>query len=164
MWTLFEKLVRLIWGGILKLLHIEWTEEKWTSFLQFVKFCLVGVSNTLVSYLLNIAVLFLLKDAGLSFDYVIANVVAFILSVLWSFFWNNRFVFTKEDGEKRSVWKTLLKTYVAYSVTGIVLCNILSYIWIDVLGISKLIAPLINLIISVPINFLLNKFWAYRDK
>ncbi len=159
---LFEKLVRLIWGGILKLFHIEWTEEKWTSFMQFVKFCLVGVSNTIVSYLLNIAVLFLLKDAGLSFDYVIANIVAFVLSVLWSFFWNNRFVFTKEEGEKRSVWKTLLKTYVAYSVTGIVLCNILSYIWIDVLGISKLIAPLINLIISVPINFLLNKFWAYK--
>ncbi len=160
---LFEKLVRLIWGGILKLFHIEWTEEKWTSFMQFVKFCLVGVSNTIVSYLLNIAVLFLLKDAGLSFDYVIANIVAFVLSVLWSFFWNNRFVFTKEEGEKRSVWKTLLKTYVAYSVTGIVLCNILSYIWIDVFGISKLIAPLINLIISVPINFLLNKLWAYKN-
>ncbi len=162
MWKIFEKLVRLIWGGILKLFHIEWTEEKWTSFMQFVKFCLVGVSNTIVSYLLNIAVLFLLKDAGLSFDYVIANIVAFVLSVLWSFFWNNRFVFTKEEGKKRSVWKTLLKTYVAYSVTGIVLNNVLSYLWIDVMGISKLIAPMINLIVAVPINFLLNKLWAYK--
>ncbi|MCR4587354.1 MAG: GtrA family protein [Lachnospiraceae bacterium] len=159
---IFEKLVRLVWGGVLKLFHIEWTEEKWTSFMQFVKFCLVGVSNTIVSYLLNIAVLFLLKNAGLSFDYVIANIVAFVLSVLWSFFWNNRFVFTKEEGEKRSVWKTLLKTYVAYSVTGIVLNNALSYIWIDVFGISKFIAPIINLVVAVPINFLLNKLWAYK--
>ncbi len=162
MMKIFEKLVRLVWGGVLKLFHIEWTEEKWTSFMQFVKFCLVGVSNTIVSYLLNIAVLFLLKNAGLSFDYVIANIVAFVLSVLWSFFWNNRFVFTKEEGEKRSVWKTLLKTYVAYSVTGIVLNNALSYIWIDVFGISKFIAPIINLVVAVPINFLLNKLWAYK--
>ncbi len=163
MWKLFEKLVRLIWGGILKLIKIEWNEEQWASFFQFVKFCLVGVSNTLVSYLLNVATLFLLKDSGLSFDYVIANVVAFILSVLWSFFWNNRFVFIQKEDEERSLWKTLFRTYVAYSVTGIFLNNALSFVWIEVFGMSKYLAPVVNLLIAVPVNFLLNKLWAYKQ-
>ncbi|MDY4170537.1 MAG: GtrA family protein [[Ruminococcus] gnavus] len=41
--------------------------------------------------------------------------------------------------------------------------NVLSTFWIYTLGMSKYLAPLINLVISVPINFLLNKFWAYKD-
>jgi putative flippase GtrA len=31
-------------------------------------------------------------------------------------------------------------------------------------GVSKLIAPILNLLVSVPVNFLLNKFWAFRTK
>ena len=58
--------------------------------------------------------------------------------------------------------KALLKTYVAYGLTGIVLANVLSYVWINVFGVSKYVAPLINLVISIPLNFIINKFWAFR--
>lgn len=131
---------------------------------QFVKFGIVGVSNTVVSYVINILVLFALADYGLLWDYVAANIVAFVLSVLWSFYWNNRFVFTVGEGQQRNIGKALLKTYISYSFTGIILNNILSFIWINVFGISKLIAPLINLIVSVPLNFIINKLWAFKTE
>ena len=134
------------------------------SFNQFVKFGLVGLSNTIISYLINIAVLMLLRNAELKFDYVIANFVAFFLSVLWSYHWNSRFVFKLQKGESMSTIHTLLKTYLSYAVTGIVLCNILSWFWIEICGISKFAAPIINLVVSVPINYFLNKHWAYRGK
>ena len=60
--------------------------------------------------------------------------------------------------------KALLKTYMAYGFTGIILNNILSFIWIDKVGISKFIAPLINLIVSVPLNFIINKLWAFKSE
>lgn len=53
-------------------------------------------------------------------------------------------------------WKTFLKTYISYAGTGIVLSNILLAIWIEVFGIPKVIAPLINLMVTIPINFLIN--------
>lgn len=56
-----------------------------------------------------------------AYDYLIATGIGFVLSVLWSFFWNNKFVFTVGEGEKRSVLKALLKTYVSYSFTGLFL-------------------------------------------
>ena len=31
-----------------------------------------------------------------------------------------------------------------------------------VLGISKCVAPLINLIISIPLNFIINRYWAFK--
>ena len=113
---------------------------------------------------LNVLVLLALKPLNVSWDFIVGNMVAFILSVLWSFYWNNRFVFTVQEGQHRSIWRALLKTYVAYGFTGIILNNILSWLWINVLDISKFIAPLINLIISVPVNFIINKMWAFKTE
>lgn len=131
--------------------------------VQFIKFGIVGVSNTAISYLINISVLFLLEPYQFIWDYVAGNIIGFILSVLWSFYWNNRMVFTLEEGEHRNIWKSLLKTYIGYGFTGIILNNILSWLWVSVIGISKFIAPLINLTISVPLNFVINKLWTFKS-
>ncbi len=131
-------------------------------FIQFIKFGLVGVSNTVVSYLLNIATLFLMQPLHTNYDYIAGNLVSFFLSVLWSYYWNRRFVFRQTD-KSASSKGTLLRTYISYGFTGVILNNVLSTFWIHTLGMSKYIAPLLNLIISVPINFLLNKFWAFKD-
>lgn len=131
--------------------------------IQFTKFGIVGVSNTVISYLINIAVLFLLQPYRFIWDYVAGNIIAFILSVLWSFYWNNRMVFVLGEGEHRSIWKSLLKTYIAYGFTGIILNNILSWVWISMIGISKYIVPLINLTMSVPLNFVINKRWTFKS-
>lgn len=134
------------------------------TFIQFIKFGIVGVSNTLVSYLLNLLCLFLLDKYDVAYDYVIANTVAFVLSVLWSFYWNERFVFTeKQDSYQSNRLVRLLKMYLSYGFTGIILNNVLSFLWISVLGISKVIAPLINSAVGVPINYVLNKKWTFEE-
>ncbi len=164
LWNIIEKIAIFCLGILFKILHKDLTEEAKAGFLQFVKFGLVGVTNTVIGYVLNIGVLLLLKSYEVGWDYIAANIVSFALSVLWSFMLNSIFVFKEEEGEKRNPWKTLLKTYIAYGFTGIVLNNVLSFIWINVFGISKYIAPLINLIISIPVNFFMNKLWAFKGE
>lgn len=163
-WVAIEKISSFFMNAVLKLLHKKWKEEQWNSFFQFVKFGIVGVSNTFISYVINVIVLVILNPFSISWDYFAGNIIAFILSVLWSFYWNNKYVFVEEEGKKRCIWKALFKTYVSYAVSGIVLANLLSWIWVSVLGISKFIAPMINLIISVPLNFILNKLWAFKGE
>lgn len=143
------------------LLHGHEDERQTQALLQFAKFALVGVTNTVLSYLLNVAVLWILAPFCVSWDYVAGNLVSFFLSVLWSFYWNRRFVFQKERTTLRAELYMLLKTYAAYALTGILLNNLLSWLWIEKVGISKYIAPLINLVVSVPLNFIINKFWAF---
>lgn len=121
-------------------------------FFQFFKFSLVGVSNTLLS--LAIYYILILFEV----NYILANTIAFIISVFNSYIWNNRFVFRKSESGHL---KPLLKTYIAYGSTFILTTGLM-YIMIDKLGISQLIAPLINLVITFPLNFLINKFWAFK--
>lgn len=134
--------------------------------VQFIKFGIVGVTNTAVSYVINVFSLFIMEKGNIfqRWDYMIANTIAFILSVLWSFYWNNKLVFDMEGTSWKDMLKALFKMYLSYAFTGIILSNVLSYLWIDVVHISKFIAPLINSVIGVPINFVLNKFWAFQGK
>lgn len=157
----FEAWIQAIVAGVFRLLRVPLKDGLLEALTQFFKFGLVGVTNTAISYGLNVLVLTLLKPYRLSWDYVAGNVVAFLLSVLWSFYWNNKYVFTQKGGPKRRIGPALLKTYISYGFTGILLTNALSYLWIHRLGISKYVAPLINLVVSIPLNFIINKFWAF---
>lgn len=160
-----ERKIKHLIQKVLSVLPISISDKTADNILQFVKFGIVGVTNTAISYVLNIAVLFLMKPLNVSWDFMAGNVVSFLLSVLWSSYWNKRFVFTEEREVKNiSFLKILLKAYISYGFTGIILNNILSWFWIHVMNISKFIAPLINLIISVPLNFVINKFWTFKAK
>ena len=126
--------------------------------LQFVKFGLVGVSNTLVYY----ACYSVLVHFGC--HYALANGIGFVISVLNSYLWNSLFVFKKGEGRKRSSAATLAKTFVSYALTGLLLQTLLLHLLIDVAGLSKYVAPLLCVCVTTPLNFLLNKFWSFREK
>lgn len=138
-------------------------QEKIRPLWQFVKFGIVGVSNVIVSYLLYVGFLFLLRDLHWEKDYLAANIISFTLSIFWSFYWNNKYVFKEEETGKRNKWKALGKCFLSYGYTGYIQDNLLLYLWVEVFHISRLAAPVLNLFFSVPINFLLNKLWAFRD-
>ena len=91
-WTLIIKILHFIF---FKILHLKLTEYQWNNLIQFVKFGLIGLSNTVISYIVYLISLFVFNHFQFSLyaDYLIAQVIAFILSVLWSFYWNSQFVF-----------------------------------------------------------------------
>lgn len=158
MWNSFEKVLKKVFFSITHKLHINIDNEKWNLMFQFIKFGMVGVLNTLISYVTYV----LINLMG--YNYHIANISAFIISVLNSFYWNHTYVF-KTNGQGKSVLlKALIKTFISYGFSGLILTELLLILWIQILNISKYIAPLLNLILTIPINFLLNKFWAFRDK
>ena len=161
-WHLIEKMVR----GFFRILHIRLSEKQMEGFLQFVRFGIIGLSNTIVSYVLYLVTLFFLQSHGWlqSVDYLIGNVVGFVLSVLWSFYWNRKFVFRAEEGKQIPWLQALIKTYISCAFTGLFLNSLLSVLWVEAVGLPKVFAPILNLIISVPLNFVMNKFWAFRSK
>ena len=135
------------------------------TFIQFVKFGIVGLSNTIISYVIYVLGLALFQKICIlpRIDYLVAQFMGFVISVLWSFYWNNKFVFA-EDAEKRNIFHALIKTYISYAFSGLFLNSILSVLWVEMFEWPKLIAPIINLTISVPLNFFMNKFWAFKGK
>lgn len=129
-----------------------------TEVYQFIKFGIVGASNTLIAYVIYSICVYL------GIHYLLANALGFFISVLNAYYWSDRFVFKKGEGEARSAIWTLAKTYVAYGSTGLLLACILLYLYVDKLHISEYIAQLLVLVITIPLNFIINKFWSFKTK
>jgi putative flippase GtrA len=121
--------------------------------VQFVKFGVIGASNTLVNIIVYTVVIFI-NPAW----YLLGNALGWALGVLNSYYWNNRYVFIDSKGTTAS---KLLKMYASYAA-GLVVSTLLLILFVQVFGLQELLAYLLTIIFTVPINFLLNKFWAFK--
>ena len=119
--------------------------------IQFFKFSLVGISNTAVGF----GVYYVLFFCGV--HYLTANIISWLVSVFNAFYWNNKYVFQSGSGW----WKTLFRTYISYGASLLV-STLLMYVLVEPLKVSPVIAPVLCLLVTVPLNFLLNKFWAFK--
>ncbi len=163
-WNMIGKIAYILLYGIFKLVKRDLTNKTYQNFMQFVKFGIVGLSNTVISYITYVVSLLLFQQMEVLIEsgYLVAQIIAFVLSVLWSFYWNNKIVFNLQEGEERSFFIALIKTFISYSFTGLFLNSILLIFWVKAIHISEFIAPIINLLVSVPLNFVINKFWTFK--
>lgn len=123
--------------------------------IQFVKFGMVGLSNTFIS----LAVYYILVYFRI--HYLLANACGFVISVINAFYWNNKYVF--KDKTETSIVRAFLKVFASYGGSFCISTGLI-FVMVNLLGISEWLAPLLRLVVTVPINFLLNKLWAFRKK
>ena len=125
--------------------------------MQFIKFALVGASNSAV----YMGVYFLFTwSSDTTLMAMIGQSVAWSLSVANSFVWNRKFVFD----ESKEVWyRALGKTFAGYSSCFFV-SSLLTYVQLALLGVPASIVPLVNLPVMGPINFVMLKYWVFRKR
>ena len=141
---------------------------------QFFKFCIVGGTNFTISLIVYYSVLWIFgcfpdglhsSNALVSFsfrnDVQIANVFAFVISVLNAYILNRVWVFRKEA--RKAAKGAVLRFFTSYGVTFL-LSVFLIWLWVDVFSISKMVVPFLNVLITTPINFLLSKYFSFRKK
>ena len=124
--------------------------------LQFIKFGIVGASNTLVYLAVYYIVLWVDEDW-----YLLAGLLGWVISVLNAFFWSNRYVFKNASNTGREQWRRLGRSYLSYGATFL-LTQLLLFLEVQHFQMSQWVAPLVNLLVTIPLNFLINKFWTFR--
>lgn len=127
----------------------------WAKFGQFIKFGIVGCTNTII----NLAVYYLCLYLGA--HYLVAYTLGFLVSVCNAFFWNNKYVF--KDKQEKSLFRAFIKVFASYGASFL-LSVLLMSILVEMLNISSIIAPILKMVITIPLNFVLNKIWAFKDR
>ena len=118
---------------------------------QFVKFGVVGISNTLLA----LAIYYVLVLV-FGIHYILSNAIAFVISVLNAYYWNSKYVFKQA---RPNVKSQIARIFMVYGLSFIV-GTAMMYIIVEVLGISEVFA-LVVYVIVIPMNFLLIKFWVF---
>lgn len=111
---------------------------------EFSKFILVGVTNTVVTYIIYLLFLML-------FEYNIAYGISYLSGIVISFVLNGKFVFKASLTIGKALKYPLV--YIVQYVINLVVLNVL----IEYISINEKVAPLLVIIISIPITFIMSK-------
>ena len=121
---------------------------------QYIKFCLVGIINFSVDF-----VIYFVLTRFFRFYYLLASFFSFVLAVTVSFYGNSRWTFRGSCGNNQT--SSYFKFFVANSIS-MAISLVFFYVLVDFLGWHDLWAKLmVNVAVSV-LNFCLNKFWTFR--
>jgi putative flippase GtrA len=120
--------------------------------IQFVKFGIVGISNTL----LNFAVYTLLLKV---FDvwYLAAAAIGFGVGAVNGFLLNRRWTF---DGHVGDAF-TPVRWAIVQSC-GLALNEVLLFLWVGVVGVDKLVGQALAIVVVTTVTFLANRAWTFR--
>ena len=122
----------------------------------FWRFCVVGVSNTIVDY----GLFYLLTKAGL--DLRIANPISVETAIIWSFIWNSIWTFSDRKIEQPLWQRAAAFQFIQFG--GLALSQISLIIFSLYLAIPALISKAATIPIVLVFNYILNSRWAFAEK
>jgi dolichol-phosphate mannosyltransferase len=122
--------------------------------MQFFRFAIVGVINTLI----NLAVLYILTDF-LKIYYLISAVFAFLVAVTNSFILNKIWTFKENMRDKTT---TKYSKFFIISILALLINLAILYLLTSIFHIYYLISQIIAIGISLWINFFGNKLWTFK--
>jgi putative flippase GtrA len=125
-------------------------DKLWNRYLQFIKFCIIGITNVAISY----TVYYILLTLGL--NYLLASAIAYLIGILNGYIWSSKFVFNTN----KSI-NNMVKFFIVY-ISALFINLGIMYICVDCYNMHKLIAPIFAIGIGTIYNYSLNKIWTFR--
>lgn len=119
---------------------------------KILKFGTVGIFNTLIT----IVSYTLLYELGV--QYLVANIIAYFLGVLNSYYWNKNWVF-----QSTSKHRKLFSKFIVVNLITLMFNTGSLYIFVDYLRFHPVIGQIISIGIGMVINFILNKKWTFSS-
>ena len=124
--------------------------ENW---LQFARFVVVGASG----YVVNLVTFALCAHPG-GLDYRVAAGVAFVVAVANNFVWNRRWTF---GGAREGHAGFQALRFFSVSLGAFVVSFVVLQVLVEGLGVAKVLAQAIAIVVATPLNFVGNKLWSF---
>ena len=120
--------------------------------IKFIKFGIVGIFNTIITIGSYMVLVFL------GVNYLLANIIGYILGVINSHYWNKSWVFQVKSNQKRLFLIFVLVNLGTLGINTTILFVCVHYFYLNSY-ISQIFATGIGLVF----NFVLNKVWTFRN-
>jgi putative flippase GtrA len=120
------------------------------NWIQLAKFSVVGATG----YVVNLVVYAALLGIGAHK----AAVVSFVVSAANNYVWNRLWTFAHQRGH--FAYQGMRFFVVAF--VGLLVNQFWLVVFLDVLGLGKIVSQAIAIVLVLPLNFLGNKLWSFR--
>lgn len=138
--------------------------EKYEKFIQFIKYCMVGVLNTLVTF----GVIYLCKSF-LGLNLYVSNALGYICGVINSFLCNKTWVFKSGGDFKREAVKFLVGFGICYALQLLVVWMLTEsplghydYLIAGIVISGYGIATVLGNVVYTLVNFVYNRLVTFK--
>lgn len=129
-----------------------------STFIQFCKYVLMGVTNTLLDLAVYLA---LTRFINFFETYIfLAKAISFFVAATWSFFGNRQWTFQRTTS---ITFEEISKYYAVACVNACINVGV-DYISVRLFGLPDTIAIIIAAAATVVLGFILNKWWVFSTR
>lgn len=94
-------------------------------------------------------------------DYLVSNVLSWVIAVLFAFVTNKLFVFESKSKDKKLISKEITNFFF-FRIVSLVLEMVIMYVFVDLLSINDLITKVIAQIIVILSNYIFSKVFVFK--
>ncbi len=127
---------------------------------EIIRYLIVGFLTTVVSLGSYYLFVHTFLDASDSLQLQIANVLSWVLSVLFAYFTNRRFVFKSKNSK-------VFKEFVSFTSSRVLtlVCDMaIMFLGVSVLRFSDTLVKLFSQVVIVILNYVISKWFVFKDK
>lgn len=123
---------------------------------EIVNYLIVGVLTTLVSI-----IVYAIFTKLFHVNYMISNVFSWIVSVLFAYVTNKKFVFKSKCDSKKKVFVEIYQ-FFKYRILSFLIDVLLMYVFVELITLDDMIAKLIVQIIVIVLNYVFSKLFVFK--
>ena len=97
----------------------------------------------------------------ININYLISNIISWIISVIFSYITNKLYVFNSKDKSKDIIIKEFIK-FVNCRLTSGIIEMILLFLLVDIIKVNDVISKLVIGVIVVILNFIFSKLFVFK--
>lgn len=122
---------------------------------EIVNYLIVGGLTTLVSI-----VIYAVCTKGFHINYMVSNVISWIISVLFAYITNRMFVFkSKSNNIALEIYQ-----FFKYRIFSFLIDVLLMYVLVELINIDDMISKIIVQIIVIVLNYVFSKLFVFKKE
>ena len=138
-----------------KLRHL--LKTKYAEYAEIIRYLIIGILTTLVSLGTYYALTITILNPDDVFQLQVANIISWVISVLFAYFTNRSFVFKVKDTH---ILSEFFK-FVASRIFTLLVDMAIMFIFVSLLHLDDKIIKLVTQVIVIVLNYILSKFLVF---
>lgn len=125
---------------------------------EVINYLIVGALTTLVSI-----IVYALFTKLFDVNYMVSNVISWIVSVSFAYVANKLFVFKSKCESKNDILVEIYQ-FFKYRLFSLVIDILLMYVFVELINIDDMIAKVIVQVIVIVLNYVFSKLFVFKKK
>lgn len=115
-----------------------------------------------VAFLLSMVLFYLFANVMNIYEQI-ANIISWVICVIFTYLTNRTFVFCSKVKGFKNIFKEF-KDFVTARLLTLVMENAILFVMIDLLSLNNMVSKLVGQFVVIVSNYFLSKLWIFKKK